>query len=168
MRLIAAQILTLQGSRVARLLMRLASSSPTNSSLSGSRVSFRPSCQESCAAKHAMCELRMMSWLHTGKARDLTQSKKFRPWPAELSPVPEKGLLRDLTRLSESTSLASSPVSTQPSSPSYRIGQVPVKVWYCGSRFPKAVGRKSQISFTPLAYRATIEVGVASYSIGIV
>src|SRR5208283_5159500 len=108
----------------------------------------------------------MMSWLQTGNARDLTQSKKLRPCPAELKPVPAKSLFRVFAKLSESASSASSPVSTQPSSPSYRTGQVPVDVRYWGARFPKGVGRKSQMSLTPLAYRAITEVGVASYSIG--
>src|SRR5215470_8386721 len=110
----------------------------------------------------------MMSWLHTGRARDLMQSKKFRPCPAALSPVPEKNFLRIFSRLSERAISPLSPVSTHPSSPSYRTGQVPVEVRYWGARFPKAVGRKSQIIFTPFAYRAITEVGVASYSIGIV
>src|ERR1043166_979680 len=78
----------LHGSRVARRRIRFASSSLTNSSFTGSSVSLRPSCQESCAAKQAMCERRMMSWLQTGLDRDLTRSKKFRPCPAELRPVP--------------------------------------------------------------------------------
>ncbi len=43
-----------------------------------------------------------------------------------------------------------SPVSTQPSSPTNRTGQVPSD-WIHPGRWPKGVSRQSSTSFTPLA-----------------
>ena len=149
--------------------MALASSSPTKTSLTGSKASLRPNCQAIAAAWQAMCEWRMTPELAFGSPPDLMQSKKFRTfWAAESPPARGVAINSPRSDAGETSIPPASPVSTQPSSPSKRTGQVPRLVRYWGARSPKGVGQEVHHQPDAVGIAGREARGDGSYSTGMV